>query len=497
MIVEELFAKIPFAEIISRPATNVSGVAIDSNLVEAGDLFIPLIGENYNGYRFINHALQKGASAVAGDEIRSRKNHLACIYLPNAQKHLPFICSTVYGNPSKKLTTIGITGTNGKTTTAHLIEAMIRGVRGTKVGFLGTTGYRWAGSVQEANLTTPFAPQLQRMMRKMVESGVESVVVECSSHGIEQRRLDYTHFDVAVFTNLTLDHLDYHGSFVSYRNAKWKLFASLLQDSDKRKKYAVFNIDDPTGRSWARESLLHIDTITYSIEKNSKATVFLESYNQSENGMELKVRVQDHLVNIKTPMIGLFNIQNILAALSVAHALRLDLNKAADVISKGVYVPGRLEKLVDTANFDVFIDFAHSEDALSRALDAFNQIKKKRLITVFGCGGDNDKTKRPKMGKIAVEKSDIVVVTSDNSRSEDPEKILDEIFSGIDQSHFSNKEIFRITKRSDAIEHALRMAQKDDIVMIAGKGHETFQQIGDFRHPFEDKKIVKEWMKRK
>jgi UDP-N-acetylmuramoyl-L-alanyl-D-glutamate--2,6-diaminopimelate ligase len=497
MIVEELFSKIPFAEIICRPNANISGVAIDSNMVEPGDLFIPLIGENYNGYRFVNHALQKGASAVAGDEIRSRKNHLACIYLPNAQKHLPFICSTVYRNPSKKLQTIGITGTNGKTTTAHLIEAIIRGAAGNKVGYIGTTGYRWTGLVQDANLTTPFSPQLQRMLRKMTESGVESVVLECSSHGIEQHRLDYTHFDVAVFTNLTLDHLDYHGNFVSYRNAKWKLFSSLLVDSDKRRKYAVFNIDDPTGRSWARESLSLVETITYSIEKKSNATIQLENYTQHENGMDLRIRVQDLELNFRTPMLGLFNIQNILAALSVAHVLRLDMNKAAEVLSKGVYVPGRLEKLVDTANFDVFIDFAHSEDALSRSLDVMNQIKKNRLITVFGCGGDNDKSKRPKMGKIAVEKSDIVIATSDNSRSEDPEKILDEIFSGIDQSDFSKKEIFRITKRSDAIEHALRMAQKDDIVMIAGKGHETFQKIGNFKHPFEDKKIVKAWIKNK
>ncbi len=494
MNVEQLFSKIPFAEIISKPNVNITGVSINSNTVESGDLFIPLIGQKSNGYRFINQALQKGATAVAGDEIRSRKNHLACIYLPNAEKHLPFICSTVYENPSKKIQTIGITGTSGKTITAHLIEALIRETQKTKVGVIGSTGYRWGSSNQEANLTTPLCTDLQRMLKKMVDSGVGSVVIECSSHGIEQKRLDYTHFDTCIFTNLSQDHLDYHGSFVSYRNSKWELFSKLLCESQKNRKHAIFNIDDPTGRSWARESLPFIETITYSVEKNSKASIYLEKFQQNSMGMDLKIRIYDHELHIRTPMLGLFNVQNIMASLATALVLGLDLDKCAEIISRGVYVPGRLEKLVGTANFNVFIDYAHSEEALSQLLSVMNQIKKNRVITVFGCGGDRDKVKRPNMGRIAVEKSDIVIVTSDNPRNEDPEKILDEIFMGIDQKQFSNKEIFRITKRADAIEHALRMARKGDIVLIAGKGHETYQQIGDFKHPFEDRKIVKAWM---
>jgi UDP-N-acetylmuramoyl-L-alanyl-D-glutamate--2,6-diaminopimelate ligase len=497
MLVQDLFMKIPFAEVISRPANNISGVATDSNLIEPGDLFIPLIGEKHNGYRFINQALQKGASAVAGDEIRVRKNHLACIYLPNAQKHVPFISANVYANPSKRLQVIGITGTNGKTATAHMIEAMLREVRGNKVGYIGTNAYRWAGSFQEASLTTPAAPQLQRFFRKMVDAGIESAVVECSSHGIQQRRLDYTQFDVAVFTNLTNDHLDYHGSFVSYRNAKWKLFSSLLSDSNKKNKYAVFNIDDPTGRSWSREDLPTIKTITFSTESGTRATVYPEHYKQFDDAMEVKIRVQGRTIDFRTPLLGKFNLQNILATLSVAHAIGLDLDQAATVLSRGVYIPGRLEKIIGTGDIHIFIDFAHSEDALAHVLDTLNQIKKGRVITVFGCGGGTDKFKRPKMGKVAVEKSDVVVATSDNPREENPEQILDEIFSGIDQSHFTQKEIFRITKRQDAIAHALRMAKQHDIVLIAGKGHETFQEIDGFKHPFDDKKVVKEWMNQK
>ncbi|MEZ4845400.1 MAG: UDP-N-acetylmuramoyl-L-alanyl-D-glutamate--2,6-diaminopimelate ligase [Bdellovibrionota bacterium] len=497
MIVQELFSKIPFAEVLSKPNMNVSGVAINSNLVEPGDLFIAMIGENQNGYRFIQHALQKGAAAVAGEEIRSKKNHMASIYLPNAAKHLPFICSTVYEHPTKKLELIGVTGTNGKTTTAHLIEAILREIKGDKVGYIGTTGYRWAGSHQESTLTTPFAPQLQRIFRKMVESSVESAVIECSSHGIDQHRVDYSHFDVAVFTNLTHDHLDYHRSFVEYKNTKWKLFSGLLLDSDKRKKHAVFNVDDATGRSWSRERLPLIDVLTYSSEINGKADVFPQKFTQHSDSMELSIRVGEKLLEFKAPMIGSFNLQNILAALSVIYALSFDLDVAANVISKGVFIPGRMEKIVDTGNISVFVDFAHSEDSISRVLDTLNGIKKGRIITVFGCGGESDTTKRPRMGRVAVEKSDIVVVTSDNPRNEDPEKIMDEIFTGIDQSQFSSKEIFRITKRDEAIQHALRMTKKDDIVLIAGKGHETHQQIGNIKQPFEDRKIVKAWMKQR
>jgi UDP-N-acetylmuramoyl-L-alanyl-D-glutamate--2,6-diaminopimelate ligase len=497
VIVQDLFSKIPFAEVLSKPNINISGVATDSNLVEPGDLFVAMIGENQNGYRFIQQALQKGAAAVAGDEIRSRKNHMASIYLPNAVKHLPYICSTVYEHPSKKMEIVGITGTNGKTTTAHLLEAIFREARGNKVGYIGTTAYRWAGSHQESSLTTPFAPQLQRILKKMVDAGVEMAVLECSSHGIDQHRLDHTHFDVALFTNLTHDHLNYHRSFVQYRNAKWKLFSSLLLDSEKQNKYAIFNIDDPTGRSWARESLPFVDTLTYSAQMGSKANVVVEKFIQHEDSMDVVVRAEEKRLVFKTPMIGLFNLQNILAALAVVQALGLDLSMAVNVISRGVYVPGRMEKLVETGDVTVYVDFAHSEDALSMVFDALNQVKKGRLITVFGCGGESDKSKRPKMGKVAVEKSDIIVVTSDNPRGEDPEVILDEIFLGIDQSEFSKKEIFRITKRDEAIQHALRMTKKDDIVLIAGKGHETYQQIGTFKHPFEDKKVVKNWMKQR
>ena len=235
MILDTLFEKLPFAQVLSKPSTNISGVSTDSNLVEPGDLFIPLFGKKTNGYQYINQAIQKGAAAIAGDEIRSKRANVACVFLPHANVHVPWIAATVYGNPSRRLKVIGVTGTSGKTTVAHLLEAMLRATKKNKAGYIGTTAYRWAKSHQDAKYTTPPAPLLQRIFRKMVDSEVDSVVLECSSHGIEQGRLDFTQFDGAIFTNLSQNHLDYHKNFVSYRNAKWKLFSELLEQSEKKR----------------------------------------------------------------------------------------------------------------------------------------------------------------------------------------------------------------------------------------------------------------------
>lgn len=495
MIIQTLFEKVPYAQVLSKPNTNISGVSIDSNLVEPGDLFIPLVGKNTNGYKFINQAIERGAAAVAGDEIRTRKNHLASVYLPNASAHVSWISANVYGYPSRKLHVTGVTGTHGKTVTAHIIEAILRNCRDENAGYIGTTAYRWAKSHQEAKLTTPTAPQLQKIFQKMVESQIQAVVMECSSHGIHQGRLDYTDFDIAVFTNIAQDHLDYHQNFVSYRNTKWHLFSSILENSDKKTKTAIFNLDDSTGRSWIHEGLNRIDTITYTTQKNPRSIVHTESFQIGKDGITAKIRAGDKVIQIKSPMQGHFNLQNILAGISVAHAMNLDMLKVQDTLQKDIYVPGRMEKIPGTKNFSVYIDFAHTEESMALMLETLNQFKEKRLITVFGCGGETEISKRSRMGKVAVDKSDVVFVTTDNPRNEDPAKIIDDIFLGIDKN--TSKEVFRIPNREEAIIQALQIAQKGDIIVIAGKGHETFQEISGIRHPFDDKKVVKTWLKQK
>lgn len=495
MIIQTLFEKVPYAQVLSKPNTNISGVSIDSNLVEPGDLFIPLVGKNTNGYNYINQAIERGAAAVAGDDIRTRKNHLASVYLPNASAHVSWISANVYGYPSRKLHVTGVTGTHGKTVTAHIIESFLRATKDNRAGYIGTTAYRWAKSHQEAKLTTPTAPQLQKIFQKMVESEIQAVVMECSSHGIHQGRLDYTDFDIAVFTNLGQDHLDYHESFVAYRNTKWHLFSSILENSDKKSKTAIFNLDDPTGRSWIHEGLNRIDTITYTTQKNPKSTIYTETFHLHKDGITAKVWVAGKPLQIRSPMIGIFNLQNILAGISVAHAMNLDMQVVEQTIEQGVYVPGRMEKIQGTKNFHVYIDFAHTDESLSIVLDTLNRFKEKRVITVFGCGGETEIAKRSAMGRVASEKSDVVFVTTDNPRNEDPKNILDDIFMGIDKN--SKTEIFRIPNREEAIVQALQIAQKGDIILIAGKGHETYQEISGIRHPFDDKKVVKTWLKQK
>ena len=493
MILKQLFEKIPFAEILSGANTKISGVATDSRMVEPGDLFIPVIGRKTNGYRFLAEALEKGATAIAGDEVKSRKGNLGCVHLPKAQQYVPLISAMAYGNPSRMLEVIGITGTSGKTTTGYLIEAILREIQGDAVGYIGDIEYRWAKSHQESKYSTPPAPQLQRILRKMVESQVRSLVLECSSIGLAQGRVDYTQFDIALFTNLASDHLDYHQDFVSYRNAKWKLFSTLLGYSEKKKKIAIFNADDPIGRSWVREHLPRIETITYSTDPKSGATVFTQSYKLNRDSIEATVHISGQVHTFKVPLIGLYNLQNVLASLAVAHSLRIEPKLAVSALQKIVRIPGRMEKVHSTANIEVFIDYAHTPAMLETSLSALAQIKKQRIITVFGCGGERDWTKRSKMGSVAASKSDFVILTSDNPRNEDPQKIIDEISEGIPEGYPSEQ----ILKREEAIFQALKMAKQDDIVLIAGRGHEITQLIKDLHHPSEDRKTVRSWFAKK
>ena len=272
-------------------------------------------------------------------------------------------------------------------------------------------------------------------------------------------------------------------------------FQNSWSNRKKKDKFAVINIDDSSGRSWSKETIKTAQTVTYSLEAKTKAMIFPETFEQTKDGIHTKIHLPNTTLELDMPIVGKFSLQNVLAALCAAYSMNLDMKEIKELLDNGVHVPGRMEKMFGTKNFQVYIDFAHTEDSLDHVLNALQSIKQKRILTVFGCGGDGDQKKRPRMGKIAAEKSDVVVITSDNPRNEDPDKILNDIFAGIDEIYFSKKEIFRITKREEAIIHALKMAQKDDIVLIAGKGHENYQEIGGVRYPFEDRKIVKNWVK--
>jgi UDP-N-acetylmuramoyl-L-alanyl-D-glutamate--2,6-diaminopimelate ligase len=497
--VGQLFAEIAGARITGNPSTEISGISIDSRKVRPGDLFVALAGAKTDGKKFVEEAIRAGAAAVAS-ETGVAPAGVAAVHVPNARHALGTLSSRIFGDPSRKMRMIGVTGTNGKTTTAHLVEAILAEA-GKNPAFIGTVGYRWNGVTRDAPHTTPEAPDLHAMLGTMVGEKVTDVVMECSSHGLELGRLGGVALDVAIFTNLTQDHLDFHGTMENYREAKWRLFSDLLEGSRKKNRFAVLNIDDPTGVEFRKRATLPV--ITYSADRLSDATVRPIESSIAADGIRGRFRVADDEVTIRSPLAGAFNLSNLLAALAASRALGVPHETAAAALSRFTAVPGRLERIPNGKGIHVFVDYAHTDDALSNVLKAVVPLRSGRLIVVFGCGGDRDRGKRPKMAAAAAALADLVIVTSDNPRSEEPEKIITEIVAGLPTSirkvtprelgAFSRGEACSMPERRAAIERALSVASPGDVVLIAGKGHETYQEIRGVRHPFDDRKVAAEW----
>jgi UDP-N-acetylmuramoyl-L-alanyl-D-glutamate--2,6-diaminopimelate ligase len=502
MTVAQLFAGFPEVRIVGNPNVEVSGIAIDSRNVGPGVLFVALPGTKTDGNRFVAEAIRRGAPAVVAEHPNVPVGTTA-IHLPNGRRRLGEIASRLYGDPSLKMRVVGVTGTNGKTTTAHLIEAILRNA-GSNPAFVGTVGYRWNGVTREAPHTTPEASDLHAMFRTMLDEGVTEVVMECSSHGLEQGRLGGVALDVALFTNLTQDHLDFHGTMDSYREAKWKLFSELLEHSPKEKRLAVVNLDDPVGAEFHRR--LRLPTVTFSVRPSSKADVCPIESALTADGIRARIRIRSSELPIRSPLVGTFNLSNILAALAASDALGIPAGTAAAAVDGFRLVPGRLERIANGKGIHVFVDYAHTDDALRNVIVGLAPLRQGRLIVVFGCGGDRDRGKRPKMARVAAEGADVVIVTSDNPRSEKPEKIIEEIVSGLpkgtrivkpEELQSSSRGVAcSMSERRAAIEHALSVAARGDVVLIAGKGHETYQEIAGVRHPFDDRTVAGAWFGR-
>ncbi len=499
---------------------DILGISNDSRKVKSGYIFAARKGVNINSNVYIEEAILNGAVAILTDkdgrEKKFRDKNITIIAVQDALKAYAIISKSFFKNPGQKMGVIGITGTNGKTTTTFLIKSILTNAK-NNAGLIGTIGYEIGGNkIINSDNTTPDAYELNEMLNDMVNSGVKYCVMEVSSHSLIQDRVYGIPYDVAVFTNLTRDHLDYHKDMEDYYQAKKKLFSEILLKSNKAKKIAVINNDDFYGKRLIKElkdgfRQAGIDIITYGLEKDSD--IFAKDISYFKDGLEFNIilPVNKEKLKISSKLIGSYNVYNILAACSVAHALSIPVGFIAGGVKTLLSVPGRVEK-VNIRNVEtplICVDYAHTDDALKRVLSALRNISSGRLISVFGCGGDRDKGKRPLMGKHSTDIADITIITSDNPRSEEPLSIIKEIEVGVEKAVFidflninlqelknklkniQSNHIYMIIKdRSDAIRTALSISTVNDTVLVAGKGHEDYMIIKGNKYHFSDKEEV-------
>jgi UDP-N-acetylmuramoyl-L-alanyl-D-glutamate--2,6-diaminopimelate ligase len=472
------------------------GLAHDSREVKPGYLFasLPSLSRQTQGREkaFIQEALGRGATAMLAGrnpEIASRPAVLAS----DPRRAYARACAAWFGHPSRRLQLVGVTGTNGKTTTTFLLKSMFER-SGMPTALIGTVGYYLGKKALPAPNTTPSSLEIQSLMAQALKRGCRAMAMEVSSHALDQGRVEGCDFDAAVFTNLTQDHLDYHRTMKAYALAKAKLFESLGSGS-KKKTVVALNRDDPSWRLFYRHCPAGVRRLTYSLGK-STADVAAEKVRLGPQGTRFRLRLGSRSLDCSLPLPGRFNVSNALAACAAAWGLGLEEGRLVEALRRPLLPPGRLERVEAGQPFLVLVDYAHTPDALERILDTVREFATGRVITVFGCGGDRDAGKRPKMGRIAWAKSDLVVLTSDNPRSEDPEKILDQVSAGIPEKRGQVRRVLRLADRRDAIARALKLARKGDVVLLAGKGHEDTQVLASGKVPFDDRKVARELLKR-
>lgn len=460
---------------------DITQLSYDSRQVMPGALFFALPGQKTKGAQFVQEAIERGAVAIVAEEILPEIS-VPLLRVSNARRAMGDLAAFFQKDPSHFLAVCGVTGTNGKTTTTFLMRHLCE-VSGRRCGLIGTVQYILPGIVEEASRTTPESIELQEMMQRMKEGGFKAVAMEASSHAIVQERLQGVEFDVAIFTNLTQDHLDFHGSMEEYFNAKALLFKNLVNQNQKKGK-AVINIDDRYGRLLLDRvpSQLSVTTYGQSIHADFRAS----NIRHTATGTQFSLEARGRSYLVRSPLIGLFNVYNALGALASATAMGLELRRSIKALETAPQVPGRLERVPGKNPFQVFVDYAHTPDALENVLKTLQQLKQGRLIVVFGCGGDRDRLKRPLMAAVAERYSDKVIVTTDNPRTEDPLAIIADIEKGFQRKHH-----LAITDREEAIFKVIQQALPGDMILIAGKGHENYQEIQGIKHPFDDVAIAK------
>lgn len=473
-----------------NPAGDVAFITADSRRAGPGGLFVALRGAQADGHRFLDDAYRRGARAFVTEEPYQRDGAFS-LRVPDARAALAVLAAAWYGEPTRRLGLIGITGTNGKTTTAHIIETILSAA-GKNVGMIGTIEYRYPGYSRQAQRTTPDALELQELLDRMQSAGVDWTVMEVSSHGLDQQRVDGCHFDAAIFTNLTPEHLDYHNDMESYHASKQRLFSTLLPRSAKQ-ALAVINVDDPAGRRIVDEC--PVGVLTYGLESGD---VRARNATFSLAGIRAEIVSAQESFEITSRLVGVFNLYNIVAAAVACRSLGIGVEAVQAGIRQAVGVPGRMERVENDLGILVFVDYAHTADALAQVLATLRDAGAATIITVFGCGGDRDRSKRPEMGSAAGRLSTSVILTSDNPRSEDPESIIAGIEPGLLAQGFvradaadalrSRQRLYCIVPdRRQAIRQAIAAAAPGDVVLIAGKGHETTQQFVREQFHFDDR----------
>jgi len=460
-----------------------TGVEYDSRKAKPGSVFVALPGQKADGATFASQALASGAVAIVSERQRPENVPGSWVVVGNARLALAYLAAEFFGHPSRRMKVVGITGTNGKTTTSYLLQAIFEAA-GTPCGLMGTVSYRIGERQIAATRTTPEAPDVQLLMRQMLDAGCKACVMEVSSHALAMHRVDGIHFAAAVFTNLTRDHLDFHQDMESYFAAKRRLFELLPADAP-----AVINVDDPRGASL-------IDAVarpvTYGI--NRDADVMPGPLSFGLEGLAFEVRMPEGVAHVESKLVGKPNVYNILAAAATAATLDVGIEAIEEGLRTLAGVPGRFE-LVSSSGDDitVVVDYAHTDDALRNLLETARPLASRRLITVFGAGGDRDRTKRPLMGMVAARLSDVVVITSDNPRTEDPLRIIEEVKLGAEpEMRQGNAEVVAMPDRREAIVHSIDRASNGDVVLIAGKGHEKYQEINGRVTPFDDVAVARE-----
>ncbi|MCA9401025.1 MAG: UDP-N-acetylmuramoyl-L-alanyl-D-glutamate--2,6-diaminopimelate ligase [Candidatus Omnitrophica bacterium] len=480
MLLSEFLKRVGFENIVSiEKDINLTHVVMDSRSVSTETIFFAKSGTLLDGHAFIDQAIAKGAPVIVYDPKKYKPIlNDKVVFLPaeNPNQLLTQILSLVYPIDFGQISVVGITGTNGKTTLTYLLESIIQSHQ-SHCGVVGTINYRYANTVLDATNTTPSVTEIHRLIHDMQKNDIDYCVMEVSSHALDQGRVEGIEFGTSIFTNLTSDHLDYHQTRENYFSAKSKLFQNLSTEAD-----AVLNADDPY--SQRLRTLTSGKIITYGIQ--NKADISVLNMDISLKSTLLKIRTPNGNINLQSQLIGRFNVYNILAAVAFGYAENFTLSEIKNGIEKLSTIPGRMEKIDLKQEFSVFIDYAHTDDALRNVLQTIREASDEKLILVFGCGGDRDRTKRPEMAKTASQYADFTIITSDNPRTENPESIINEITSAMTTDAYAVN-----VNRESAIKQALLLARPKDIVLIAGKGHENYQIVQDGAIKFDEREIIK------